>query len=117
MEFMGTSGLRQTIVTLCRLYRDMIVGSVSRAMFSYISTRDHNLMRRLNGWRPPRWVRAWMILASRLGDGWLWWGIGIILLFFGGPGRFIAVGSALASGAISLVLFLRVKKTIGRKRP
>jgi undecaprenyl-diphosphatase len=86
-------------------------------MFSYISRRDHNLMRRLNGWRPPRWVRAWMILASRLGDGWLWWGTGIMLLLFGGPGRFFAVGSTMVSGAISLVLFLRVKKTIGRKRP
>src|SRR5215510_3160354 len=95
----------------------MIVSSVSRAMFSYISTRDHNLMRRLNGWRPPHWVRAWMILASRLGDGWLWWGIGVILLFFGGPGRFVAVGTTVISALISLGLFLKLKKTINRRRP
>jgi undecaprenyl-diphosphatase len=95
----------------------MIVTSVSRAMFSYISRRDHNLMRRLNGWRPPRWVRAWMILASRLGDGWLWWGIGIVLLLFGGPGRFVAVGAALISGTISMTLFLRLKRIINRRRP
>src|SRR5713226_122947 len=72
----------------------MIVGSVSRAMFSYLTTRDQNLMRRLNGWRPPRWVRVWMVLASRLGDGWLWWSIGIVLLLFGGPVRFVAFGGA-----------------------
>lgn len=86
-------------------------------MFSYISTRDHNLMRRLNGWRPPRWIRVWMILASRAGDGWLWCSVGILLLLFGGPARFAAVGAALISAAISLTLFLRIKKIINRKRP
>src|SRR5260221_5400886 len=95
----------------------MIVSSVSRAMFSYISTRDNNLMRRGNGWRPPRWVRAWMILAWRLGDGWFWLGIGIVLLLFGGPGRFVAVGAALISGAVSMGLFLRLKRIINRRRP
>lgn len=86
-------------------------------MLSYISSRDHNLMRRLNGWRPPRWVRIWMILASRVGDGWLWYAIGLILLLFGGPGRFVAVGAAVVSAAISVGLFLRLKKLAHRKRP
>src|SRR5882724_5675415 len=95
----------------------MMVSSLSRAMFSFISTRDHDLMRRLNGWRPPRWVRAWMILASRLGDGWLWWSIGLVLLFFGGPGRFLAVGAATASAALSLALFKTIKRVINRRRP
>jgi len=95
----------------------MIVNSVSRAMFSCISARDHHLMRRLNGWRPPRWVRLWMVLASRLGDGWLWWSIGILLLLFGGPRRFVAVGAAGLSAALSLGLFRRLKKIINRRRP
>src|SRR5260370_16540011 len=95
----------------------MIVGSVSRAMFSYLTTRDQNLMRRLNGWRPPRWVRVWMVLASRLGDGWLWWVIGIILLLFGGPVRFRALGAALISAALAVGLFLRIKKLFNRTRP
>ena len=86
-------------------------------MFDYISRRDHSLMRRLNGWRPPWWVRAWMILASRLGDGWLWWGIGIALLIFGGPSRFLAVGASVVSAALSLGLFLKIKKLINRRRP
>ena len=95
----------------------MIVASVSRAMFSYLTTRDQNLMRRLNGWRPPRWVRVWMVLASRLGDGWLWWVIGIILLLFGGPVRFRALGAALISAALAVGLFLRIKKLFNRTRP
>jgi undecaprenyl-diphosphatase len=93
------------------------VGSVSRHMLSYISTRDHNLMRRLNGWRPPRWVRIWMVLASRVGDGWLWYAIGLILLLFGGPDRFRAVGGAVVSAAFSVTIFLQLKKLAHRKRP
>ena len=95
----------------------MLVGSVSRHLLSYISGRDHRLMQRLNGWRPPRWMRIWMVLASRVGDGWLWYGIGLILLFFGGPNRFRAVGAAAISEALSVTIFLRLKKLAGRKRP
>jgi undecaprenyl-diphosphatase len=95
----------------------MIVVSASRVMLSYISSRDHNLMRRLNGWRPPRWVRVWMTLASRVGDGWLWWTIGLILLVFGGAQRFRAVGAAALSEAVSATVFLAIKKLAGRKRP
>src|SRR5260370_37636869 len=74
-------------------------------------------MLRLNGWRPPRWVRVWMVLASRLGDGWLWWGIGIILLLLGGPMRFMALGAALISAALAVGLFLKTKKLFNRTRP
>ena len=86
-------------------------------MFSYISSRDHHLMRRLNGWRPPRWIRVWMLLASRVGDGWLWYTIGALLLLFGGPNRFVAVGASALSAALAVGLFLRLKRIIGRKRP
>src|SRR5262245_36767818 len=94
-----------------------MIANASRAMFRYISVRDHNLMRRLSGWRPPRWVRLWMLLASRLGDGWLWWSIGGLLLLFGGPSRFVALAAATVSAALSVGLFLRLKKIINRRRP
>ena len=73
-------------------------------MLSYITSRDQNLMRRLNGWQPPRWIRMWMVLASRVGDGWLWYALGIMLMIFGGPNRFVAVGAATLSAAISVGL-------------
>ena len=95
----------------------MRVEALSRGMWSYISTRDHNLMRRLNGWRPPRWVRLWMTWASRAGDGWLWYALGLTLLLFGGPIRFMAVGAAACSAAVSIGLFKKIKKLTGRKRP
>ena len=30
-------------------------------------------MRRVNRWPAPRWIRVWMICATRGGDGWLWY--------------------------------------------
>jgi len=95
----------------------MMVNEISRGMLSFISSRDRSLMRRLSGWRPPRWVRVWMILASRVGDGWLWYAVGAILLIFGGPNRFVAVGAATVSAALAIGLFLRLKRITGRKRP
>ena len=45
-----------------------------------LSAPDQDLMRRFNRWRAPRWVRWWMLLATRAGDGWLWGLIGIAVL-------------------------------------
>ena len=58
-----------------------------------------------------------MIVASRVGDGWLWWTIGLLLLLFGGANRFRAVGAAALSEALSALIFLAIKKLAGRKRP
>jgi len=39
----------------------------------YIQNRDYRVMRRVNRWKAPRWIRYWMIAATRIGDGWLWY--------------------------------------------
>ena len=87
------------------------------AMFSYIAVRDHNLMRRVNAWRAPRWIRVWMICATRGGDGWLWYAMGVVILLFGGSDRFYAIGAGALAEAIGVAIFLRLKKWTGRKRP
>jgi undecaprenyl-diphosphatase len=46
------------------------------AMRTFISLRDHRLMLRVNRWPAPRWIRVWMICATRGGDGWLWYALG-----------------------------------------
>lgn len=89
----------------------------AEAMLSYISHRDHKLMRRLNHWPAPRWVRVWAICATRGGDGWLWYAMGLIILLFGGEQRFLAVGCAAMAAAIGIAIFLKLKKVTGRKRP
>ena len=50
--------------------------TVARSLWGYIERRDQRLMRRMNRWRAPRWIRIWMIAATRLGDGWIWYGLG-----------------------------------------
>jgi len=74
-------------------------------------------MRKVNRWSAPRWVRAWMICATRGGDGWLWYSTFAAILLFGGPARFEAVGAAMLSAAIGILLFLSVKHLTGRRRP
>jgi undecaprenyl-diphosphatase len=58
-----------------------------------------------------------MILATRLGDGWLWYGLGILLVFFGGQQRFSAVGAAGSAGIASVFVFMALKRLSQRPRP
>ena len=67
---------------------------MARMLWGFIENRDHRVMRQMNRWRAPRWFRIWMILSTRLGDGWLWYGLGIMLLAWGGPQRLAAIGAA-----------------------
>jgi undecaprenyl-diphosphatase len=86
-------------------------------MLTFIAHRDHKLMRRVNRWPAPRWIRVWMICATRGGDGWLWYGMGLIILLFGGADRFLAVAAGALAAAAGICVFLRLKKATGRKRP
>ena len=86
-------------------------------MFTFIAHRDENLMRCINRWDAPRWIRLWMLWATRGGDGWLWYGMGLIVLLFGGEQRFRAVASGVLAAGTGIALFLRIKKATGRRRP
>jgi undecaprenyl-diphosphatase len=89
----------------------------THAMLSFIAHRDQRLMRRVNRWNAPRWIRIWMMLATRGGDGWLWYAMGAVILLFGDGDRFRAVGAAAIAVGVGIALFLRLKKMTGRKRP
>jgi undecaprenyl-diphosphatase len=91
--------------------------TVSRTVWGFIERRDHGLMRRLNRWRAPRWIRYWMIAATRMGDGWLWYALGIILLLWGGPQRFSAVGAAGSAAIAGIIVFKALKRLSHRQRP
>jgi undecaprenyl-diphosphatase len=86
-------------------------------MWSYIAARDHRLMRRVNRWSAPRWVRLWMICATRGGDGWLWYAMLAAVLLFGGAERYYAAGAAALAAGAGIALFLWLKRFTGRKRP
>jgi undecaprenyl-diphosphatase len=89
---------------------------------STLSGPDNSLMRRLNRWRAPRWVRWWMLLATRAGDGWLWGLIGIAVLLSPDASsdksmRFRAIAAAGCAVTCGIVLFHKVKRLVCRTRP
>jgi undecaprenyl-diphosphatase len=86
-------------------------------MIRLITAGDRKLMRRLNQWEAPHWIRKWMVFATRGGDGWLWSVIGLILLLFGGSRRFDALGAGFVSVGAGQLVFFVLKRLIGRERP
>ena len=90
---------------------------MAASVLHWLTLRDQRLMRRLNRWTPPRWMRLWMVAATRGGDGWLWYGIGLVVAFIGGPERFRAVIAAVLAVSVGITLFLNLKRACGRKRP
>jgi len=86
-------------------------------VLEFIAERDYSLMRRVHRWPAPRWIRVWMIVATRGGDGWLWYALGIVLLAFGGPARFSAVGASALAAVVGILVFQFLKRRTGRQRP
>src|SRR5579872_2655423 len=84
---------------------------------AWIQTRDHRVMVRINHWRPPRWMRLWMIAATRGGDGWLWYAMGLIVALFGGVERFQALLGAGVAVGLGIALFIKLKQMCRRPRP
>jgi len=82
-----------------------------------LSAPDYFLMRRIHRWRPPRWVRVWMLAASRAGDGWLWWCCGIAVLASNDAASLHAVGAATLAILSGILIFRMLKRAVGRKRP
>jgi len=91
--------------------------TVSNSMLIYIARRDHTLMRRVNRWQAPCWIRVWMLCATRGGDGWLWCSMGLMILLMGGEQRLRAIGAGAIAAGLGIALFLRLKKATGRRRP
>jgi undecaprenyl-diphosphatase len=91
--------------------------TVRKAVWHQIQASDHRLMRRVNRWRAPRWFRILMILATRGGDGWLWYALGLILLLYGGEHRFAAIGAGGSAAVAGIFLFRALKGASRRKRP
>jgi undecaprenyl-diphosphatase len=90
---------------------------VARAIIGFGAQTDHRVMIRVNHWRAPRWMRLWMLAATRGGDGWLWYATGAMVGLFGGPARLVAILAATISVGVGVLLFLKLKRAFGRKRP
>ena len=86
-------------------------------MRGFIIWGDHHLMRKANNWEAPHWVRLYAVAATRAGDGWLWYAVGLAILLFGGSERFAALGAAGLAAFLSVLLFQWLKQFTGRRRP
>jgi undecaprenyl-diphosphatase len=87
------------------------------SVIRWVQTGDHRLMRKVNRWTPPQWLRLWMIAATRGGDGWLWYAMGSVVALFGGSERFRALGATMLAVSVGIAVFLVMKRACGRKRP
>jgi undecaprenyl-diphosphatase len=91
--------------------------AVLQITLSWVASRDHRLMVRVNHWRPPKWLRLWMLAATRSGDGGLWYALGIAIALFGGPERFHALLASTLAVTAGIALFLELKRVFRRQRP
>jgi undecaprenyl-diphosphatase len=91
--------------------------TVTRNVWGFIERRDHRVMRTLNRWRAPRWIRYWMIAATRMGDGWLWYSVAAALLAFGGAQRLAAIAAASSAAIVGIGVFKILKRLSHRPRP
>lgn len=92
----------------------MIFTKTVRGFLQYNDTR---LMKRIHRWKPPRWLRFWTLLVTRLGDGWVWYVLGLIILLAGGQRRFAALGAGLLASLSGILVFRQLKLISKRPRP
>ena len=91
--------------------------TVAKAVWNQIQSNDHRLMRRVHRWRAPRWFRILMIVATRGGDGWLWYALGLILLYSEATTASPRSVRALRPPLAGIFLFRALKHASRRKRP
>jgi len=93
------------------------MSGLAHLVLDSISRRDHLIMRKVHRWPAPKWIRLWMICATRGGDGWLWYVLGAFLVAFGGSEGLRVAGEAGFSAGVGIVVFLGLKRAAGRRRP
>jgi undecaprenyl-diphosphatase len=90
---------------------------LAKTVRGFVQKSDLRLMRRVHRWRAPRWLRRGTLLATRLGNGWAWYVLGLAILFFGGERRYVALGSGLTACVTGIFLFRGLKHLSKRPRP
>ena len=86
------------------------------SVLAYVLASDDRLSDRILAWRPPRWVRVWMLTATRLGNGWLWLATAALLAASGNRGLQVLSAGAVAAG-VANALLLCLKGRVRRPRP
>ena len=85
-------------------------------LLAYVSQSDQALAGRVHALCPPRWLRLWMLWATRLGDGWLWYALAAALAAGGSRYQRVLAAGLLAAGLASAT-FSMTKRRVRRPRP
>jgi undecaprenyl-diphosphatase len=86
------------------------------SVLAHVQASDDRLSGRILEWQAPRWVRVWMLGATRLGDGWLWLLTAALLAAGGNRGLQVLSACAVSAGLANLLLVC-VKGRFRRARP
>jgi undecaprenyl-diphosphatase len=89
----------------------------AKTVRGFLQYNDTRLMKRIHRWKAPRWLRFWTLLVTRLGDGWIWYALGLIILLEGGERRFSALGAGLLASLSGILVFRQLKLISKRPRP
>jgi undecaprenyl-diphosphatase len=83
-------------------------------VLAYVLHSDDRLSDHVLAWRPPRWVRVFVLTATRLGDGWAWL---LAALLLAASGSLRVLSAAGVAGGLSSALLVCVKRRVRRSRP
>jgi undecaprenyl-diphosphatase len=70
---------------------------------------------RIRRWTSPRWLHVWMVVATRLGDGWAWVAVVLTVPLRHDPARGLAEG--LFAVTVVNVVLVGLKRCCRRERP
>jgi undecaprenyl-diphosphatase len=86
-------------------------------LLSRVAHSDDWVCARLERWRPPAWVEAGLVAATRLGDGWAW--LAVVLTALGRGDHSPAQALTETAAAIVVVNLAQValKQAFRRSRP
>lgn len=80
-------------------------------------TLDPRLSRLANRWTARRGVRPFFGVVSRLGDGWFWYGLMVVLAVLAGPRGIRAALQMACTGLLAWLLYSVLKRHTRRPRP
>jgi len=86
------------------------------SVLAYVLASDDRLSNRVLAWRPPRWVRLWMLTATRLGDGWIW-PVTVALLAASGKRGLCVLAAGAVAAAVANTALVFLKRGVRRTRP
>ncbi|HJR15174.1 MAG TPA: phosphatase PAP2 family protein [Rhodanobacteraceae bacterium] len=78
---------------------------------------DPRLCRIASRWASRRGVRSFFGIISRLGDGWFWYALMVVLAAFGGTRGIVAALQMLVTGFVAWLVYRTLKLHTRRLRP